>query len=467
MRINTNMAALNAWRNMTSNNTNMQKSLEKLSSGFRINRAADDAAGLAVSEKMRAQIRGTNQSIKNSQDGISLLQTAEGALTEVHSMLQRMRELSVQSSTSTLQDTDRALLQEEFSQLQSEITRIGNSTQFNGKNLLDGSSGVSLSATNSNVSNMSGTGDTTAGTYNITASVKATNAEAWLAASTGAGNATAFGSANAAFTGAGNITVNGKTYSVTTSTTAQNFIDAVNADSSTTGVTASFDTGSIKFTSTTVGSAAEVNVTSSIGDGVSNVSAADSQAQATAGATVTDSGVDATMTMTQANTYVAEGNKITVTSGAAKGLQFSIATAGAVDVTAGTNGSLSIQTGAQAGQALSVSIADMRSSALGINTLSVGTQAGASSSITTLDTAINTVSTQRAKLGALQNRLEYTVASQSTTSENLSAAESRIRDVDMASEMAQFTKYQILSQASTAMLSQANQSTQGVLSLLR
>jgi len=467
MRINTNMAALNAWRAATANNANMQKALEKLSSGFRINRAADDAAGLAVSEKLRAQIRGTNQSIKNSQDGVSLLQTAEGALTETHSMLQRMRELAVQSSTSTLQDSDRAMLQEEFSQLQSEITRIGNATQFNGKNLLDGSAGVSLSASNTNVSNMSGTGDTTSGTYNITASVKATNGEVWLANSTGVANAVAFVGATDVFDAAGTMTVNGKTYSVNTTTTAQSFIDSVNADTATTGVTASYDAGSVKFTSNAAGSATEVKVTSSLGEAVSAVSAVDSQTAATAVGTATDYGVDASITMTQANTYVAEGNKVTITSGSAKGLSFTLATAGAVDITVGTNGSLSIQTGAQAGQNLAVSIGDMRSTALGINSLSVGTQSGASSAITWVDTAINSVSTQRSKLGALQNRLEYTVSSQSATSENLSAAESRIRDVDMASEMSNFTKYQILSQASTAMLAQANQSTQGVLSLLR
>lgn len=465
MRINTNMAALNSWRNMTSNTNNLQKSLEKLSSGFRINRAADDAAGLAVSEKMRAQIRGTNQAVKNAQDGVSLLQTAEGALTETHAMLQRMRELSVQSSTSTLQDTDRALLQEEFAQLQSEITRIGNTTQFNGKGLLDGSAGVSVTASNANVTNMAGTGDTTAGTYSITGSVKATTADVWMANSSGAANAVAFASSSDTFDAAQNVTVNGKTYSVTTTTTVSDFMAAVNADSATTGVTAALDSGSVKFTSTTVGSAAEMTITNTT-DGVSAVDATDSQTAANATATATDTGANATITLA-AHTYVSEGNKVTITSGDAKGLSFDVATAGAVDVTVGTNGSLSIQTGSQAGQTTNIGISDMRGAALGVSTLSIATQTGSSSSITSLDDAINTVSTQRAKLGAFQNRLEYTVSSLSATSENLSAAESRIRDVDMAAEMANFTKYQILGQASTAMLAQANQVTQGVLSLLR
>lgn len=269
MRINQNVAAYNAWRNLSVTDGGMNKSLEKLSSGFRINRAADDAAGLAVSEKMRAQVRGLNKAIGNAQDGISLIQTAEGALNETHSILQRMRELAVQSSNDTLQGTDRTQLQTEITGLISEISRISTATQFNGKNLLNGS--------------------------------------------------------------------------------------------------------------------------------------------------------------------------------------FSAAT---------------FQIGANPNQTVAVAISDLSATALAVDAVDVGSKTAASAAMTALDTAIDSVSTARANLGAVQNRLEHTIANLGVAAENLSAAESRVRDVDMAKEMSEFTRTQILMQAGTAMLAQANMKPQTVLKLL-
>ncbi len=269
MRINQNVAAYNAWRNLTVTDSGMNKSLEKLSSGFRINRAADDAAGLAVSEKMRAQVRGLNKAISNAQDGISLIQTAEGALNETHSILQRIRELAVQSNNDTLQNADRVQLQTEVVGLIAEITRISTATEFNGQKLLNGS-----------------------------------------------------------------------------------------------------------FTAKT------------------------------------------------------------------------------------------FQIGANAGQNVAVSITNQNASTLAVNAVTVSTKAGASAAMSNVSTAINTVSTNRASLGAIQNRLEHTIANLGVAAENLSAAESRIRDVDMAKEMSEFTRTQILMQAGTAMLAQANMKPQTVLKLL-
>ncbi|NPV42740.1 MAG: flagellin [Firmicutes bacterium] len=269
MRINHNISALNAWRSLSINDSNMSKTLEKLSSGLRVNRAADDAAGLAISEKMRAQISGLNQAMRNAQDGISLIQTAEGALNEVHAILQRMRELAVQSANGIYTDEDRALLQEEVNQLISEIDRIADQTEFNKQTLFDGS-----------------------------------------------------------FTG------------------------------------------------------------------------------------------------------------------------------------------VQLQIGANSGQTISISISGMGSSALGVSGVTISTVTGASDAITTIDTAIETVASTRAELGAIQNRLEKTVNNLGVTVENLTAAESRIRDVDMAAEMMAFTKNQILVQASTAMLAHANVKPQSVLQLL-
>jgi len=274
MRINHNISALNTYRQLANNQNIGNKSLEKLSSGFRINRAGDDAAGLAISEKMRGQIRGLDMAAKNAQDGISLIQTAEGALNETHSILQRMRELAVQSASDTNVGEDRAALQAEVTALIAEIDRIANNTEFNTQKLLNGD-----------------------------------------------------------FSGA---------------------------------------------------------------------------------------------------------NKV-------------------------------IHIGANSGQSVNINIANMQAANLGsggVAGVSISTQSGANTAITTIDNAIKAVSDERASLGALQNRLEHTINNLGTSSENLTAAESRIRDVDMAKEMMEFTKMSILTQAATAMLAQANQQPQSVLQLL-
>lgn len=273
MRINHNISALNTYRQLSINQTLGNKSLEKLSSGLRINRAGDDAAGLAISEKMRGQIRGLDMASKNAQDAISLIQTAEGALNETHSILQRMRELAVQSANDTNKDDDRLELQKEVEQLIQEIDRIAKDTEFNTKKLLDGS--------------LSG-----------------------------------------------------------------------------------------------------------------------------------------------------DGNALT------------------------------FHIGANSGQSIELNISAMTASGLGINGLKISGQSGADDAISIIQSAIDKVSSERAKLGAYQNRLEHTINNLGTASENLSAAESRIRDVDMAKEMMEFTKMNILQQAATAMLAQANMQPQMVLQLL-
>lgn len=364
MRINTNVSALNAWRNLNATDLNMSKALERLSSGFRINRAADDAAGLAVSEKMRAQVRGLNQAIRNAQDGISMIQTAEGALTETHSILQRMRELADQSANGTLQDSDRSQLDTEFQALISELDRIATTTQFNGSTLLTGGLG------------------STVGTFGAS-----------LTVANGIQNITSNGAAAGTYTVVVDTIAN--TVSLDDGTTTQ----VINYTAEPTG----FDTKKLNFSQ--LGIQIEINA----------------------------SLVDITAT----NTFVVSA------------------------------GSADLQIGANANQTLSVSIGDMQVAALGLTGGAIGSAANAQTAIGLLDTAIDSVSTQRASLGALQNRLEHTVANLSVASENLSAAESRIRDADMALEMSSFTRSQILLQAGTAMLAQANAKTQGVLQLLR
>ncbi|EST55409.1 flagellin [Brevibacillus panacihumi W25] len=381
MRINHNIAALNTHRALSANTANSSKSLEKLSSGLRINRAGDDAAGLAISEKMRGQIRGLDMAQKNSQDGISLIQTAEGALTETHSILQRMRELAVQSSNDTNTDADRAELQKEIDQLIEEVDRIASTTEFNTQKLLNGDkSGI---------------------------------------------NATT-----------GSVKINEKTSDV--------FASVDFASSS-----ASVDNNSynVRITSATTGGDYVVAWTDQKGQsGTVTVTGG-------AAGAITIGGADGVELTLNALSTLSIGKEATITARA--------------DVNDIEDSSLTYQIGANSSQTMRVSIEDMSASALHIDGLKVDSASAAEASISAINKAIEDVSTQRAKLGAFQNRLEHTINNLGAASENLSAAESRIRDVDMAKEMMDFTKNNILTQAAQAMLAQANQQPQGVLQLLR
>ncbi|MBU3176440.1 flagellin Hag [Clostridium estertheticum] len=327
MIINHNLGAMNANRNMNINSGNAGKSMEKLSSGLRINKAGDDAAGLAISEKMRGQIRGLDQASANAQDGISMIGTAEGALNETTSILQRMRELAVQGSNDTNTTDDRTQIQKEMNQLTSEVSRIGNHTEFNTQSLLDGKSGVVTAA-----------------------------------------NGTTKAAASSAFT---------------------------------------FQIGANQSQQFT----ANISDMRSKALGISG----------TAGSTAAGVGTTAVV-----------------------GASF-------IAIAASTGNSLS-----------DVSVTATKEYALDISD-----STKASAAIKVLDAATSKVSGERAKLGAYSNRLEHTIANLGTSSENLTSAESRIRDVDMAKEMSTFSKNNILSQAAQAMLAQANQQPQQVLSLLR
>ncbi|WP_096156604.1 flagellin N-terminal helical domain-containing protein [Bacillus sp. FJAT-45066] len=366
MIINNNIPALNTYRQMGTNQKAGQNAMEKLASGLRINKAGDDAAGLAISEKMRGQIRGLDQASRNAQDGISMIQTAEGALNETHSILQRMRELSVQAANDTLEPEDRDAIATEIGQLADEIDRISDTTQFNSKQLLGGNLGVSRSggSLDSTVVGLSSLSDISVAGAKANTTYTITEAAGDITLADGAGN------------------------TQTISKTGFNAGDTFNFDSM--GV-------SIK----------------------------------------TDSA------------YAAGGTAftgLTVQTGAATGATFQI--------------------GANENQNLSITISDMSASGLGVDGLQVDSHANAKQAITTIDAAIKDVSEQRSNLGAWQNRLDHTINNLNTSAENLQAAESRIRDVDMAREVMEMTKNNILSQASQAMLAQANQAPQAVLQLL-
>jgi flagellin len=375
MRINQNVMANNASRNLSNTNVQLGKSLEKLSSGFRINRAADDAAGLVISQGLRAQVSGLKQATRNAQDGISVVQTAEGALNEVHTMLGRMRDLAVQAANTGGNDTaSRGAAQAEIDQLALEITRTSTDTKFGGVSLLDGTYGVTGASL---------TGTATAATF-----------------SNAAGGVFTINIA-----GAGATTVNlGVHASSTPATAASDLQTAINAGLATSGTAAQQAfAGKVTVSSVAVGSnfALKIDVAG----------------------------------LTNAQTFVLADGANTPLS--------SFGLTGAVTAAVGTGGKFQI--GANSGQAVSLVIGNSSAGTLGVSSLNVTTDTGAAAAI----------------------RFESMINNLQVSTENISASESRIRDTDMAQEMVSFTKNNVLMQAGTAMLSQANQIPQSILSLLR
>ena len=491
MRIQHNIAALNSYRQLSGNNSAVSKNLEKLSSGYRINRAGDDAAGLAISEKMRAQITGLETAQKNANDGISLVQTAEGALTEVHSMLNRMVELADQSANGTYDnETDRANLQKEVKSLLDEVDRIADSTNFNGINLLDGS----LATTELNVAATSSFG----GNAPAITENPATGAESVIKAA--AGSDTKDHTLTIEYADA-----SGKLHSVDVKYTA----DATDGKASGTSIAAAIK-GNGELSSvfdveddTNGNVTLKSKVTGSEGAKVTNVSS-DDTGKITKGDVT--AGEDATVTV-KSTTVAAVGDKIVLngktyefvkdtatkptTDGATAviigvnpadtvanlnkaleqdGIKVSSTDAKAFTFSAIQNGKgLTLQIGdtAEDFNQLTVSVGSMKAKSLGIADVDISTQAGAQTAVSKIKDAINSVSSTRGDLGAIQNRLEHTINNLSVTTENMTAAESRIRDTDMAKEMMSYTKNNILVQASQAMLAQANQIPQGVLQLLQ
>ena len=386
MVVRSNIMAVNAQRQLGMNNSQVGKALEKLSSGYRINRAGDDASGLAISEKMKAQIKGLDTASLNSQDGISLVQTAEGALTEVHNMLNRMAELATRAANGINEDSNRASLQKEVAKLQEEIDRISEGTNFNNLKLLDGSQ-----------------------TY--------------------AGNKALIGKGTA--NGVMGLSVEGGNLS------ADDTISVTISGDSVGTITVTASDNTVVFTTTQTGK------------GFYSITADVSK--------VTDESVKKAWAGVTINFSVDQAS----TNGTYK--------AGQQQFKAGKNKSMQLQIGdtADSFNQLKVSIGDMSSAALGVDKVDISSQDGAAKAIDIIRNAIDRVSSQRASLGATQNRLEYTINNLDTASENLQAANSRIRDTDMAKMMMEYTKMNVLTQSAQAMLAQANQQPQSVLQLLQ
>lgn len=558
MVVQHNLNAINANNKMNINVSGTKKATEKLSSGYQINRAGDNAAGLAISEKMRSQIRGLSQATKNANDGISLIQTAEGGLNETHSILQRMRELANQSANGTYQDdTDREAIQLEVDALKSEIDRIASSTEYNGMKLLDGSLGGTTTGTtdfgarygvlisantvvdganNKLKENLSLEGAT------LTSSVKGVTV-------TLADTASGVGGENAQWNAAGTtLTINlkaGQSYSqsqindlIKNATMAK--ADAAGTPQASTpadvelklksgvftfqkaetfktsaGVRAASDdtdlveylingtdqndgyADTIKFTSNNYGEdTRKLKIATDVAAGKEWVATTTANNEGTGikdgeftlhlatGVEYTEediqnllkqAGLDYTVTLTDSK--APDGDKSfyaqkVVAEADATAIEIGKTTAGAglgSDKLTGTGKGLTFQIGANGveDQRVTLSVGDMSSTSIGVGGADVSTQDAANKAIDMVDAAVKIVSMQRAGLGALQNRLEYTVNNLTTTNENLTAAESQIRDTDMATEMINYTKNNILQQASQAMLAQANQQPQAILQLLQ
>ena len=407
MRIQHNIMAMNAYRNYNNNTSALSKNLEKLSSGYKINRAGDDAAGLAISEKMRAQITGLKAASKNVKDGVSLVKTAEGALQEVHDMLNRMDSLATQSANGTYDnDVDRKNLQKEVNALKEEIDRIADSSNFNGLNLLDGS-----------LAKGAGTDDITYGTANISFSI---------------------GGKDPQLDGANDATVQ--------------LIGNKDNDAGNIKVTIS-NQGAVKIElgSKAAASYTADQITQAVRDEAKKLSTdtAKTDTERKIGAALTS------FTMKSDGVINMAANAVT--------------DSGATTLAAGKGKSLTLQIGDTADKfnQMDVTIGDCHTAGLMINDLSVAKQEDAAKAIAKIKDAINTVSGTRGDLGALQNRLEHTSNNLSVMTENIQDAESTIRDTDVADEMMAYTKNNILVQSAQAMLAQANQVPQGVLQLLQ
>ncbi len=491
MVINTNVASLNAQRNLYASQNTLDQALQRLSSGLRINSAKDDAAGLSIAERMSAQIRGSDQAARNANDGISLAQTAEGALTQVTANLQRIRELAVQAANGSNSQADRTALNSEAAQLIAEIDRVATSTQFNGVNLLDGSftsqafqvgsnanqtisitsiasarsnalgvgavtsysttrtgsavggvgiatagdmtiNGVAVGASATDgVSNISATGSAIAianainavsGSTNVTATVADTTKTVTVAPDTATLNTVAGYTINGV--ALGNITLNMTAAGASSAITASNFAAAVNAVSSTTGVTA-----------TMVASTGAVTLTAADGRNISIQNTSTNSASELSAIGIATSVTTATVSLSSSSSA---GITIGGTAAAATASGFTVGYTAATTTTSS-----------------------------GVSALDLTTISGATTALGVVDSALNAINTSRASLGAYQNRFGSAVSSLQTTSENLSAARSRIRDADFAAETAALTRGQILQQAGMAMLAQANALPNQVMTLLR
>ncbi len=471
MKINTNIAAILASSHLNRTEDKITTSLERLSSGYRINKAADDAAGMAISEKMHAQIRGLRRASRNGADGISFIQTAEGALTETENMLQRCRELAVQAAnTGTTDIEDREAIQLEIEALMKEMDRLAEDTEFNTKSILDGSCCRQTSSSNIGVRAVSLTDDVPLTKYTMTIEQEPTKSNF----TTG----TLGGNSSYVFTEKGQVQINGEVIEIKEGDTLQDVyakvrdhcemmnIDVTPVDAF--GTEAELDNASaLYFESKLYGSSYPIEVTTDtpevaavLGvDGGSGVAGVDAEVS-----------LDTGSGFTKTATVFTEGGRVTVSDRDGFEMIFDVTGAQAgtdASVTVLDAGFVAIQIGSNEGQTIDISIPPVTCKSMNIEYCNVCTGEGAQDSITKFNDAIIQVSAVRAKLGAYQNRLDSAVESLDITSQNLTEACSRIEDVDMSEEMTEYTQLSVLAQAGTSMLAQANNRPQTILQLLQ
>ena len=484
--INTNINSLTAQRNLGASGSALATSIQRLSSGLRINSSKDDAAGLAISDRFTSQIRGLNQATRNANDGISLAQTTEGALKASTDILQRVRELAVQSANASNSAGDRQALQNEVGQLVAELDRISLTSEFNGQKILDGTFGTAQFQVGANANQT-----IVAATANLRTTVYGNNQIQ------AAGGAATLAAAGANSTTAGTVAINGAlgsaSVTVAVNSTAKANSDLINAQKATTGVTSTARTDlSLAFSATGAYSLtlqSDNSTTQAISFSVSATGTADGLSAAVAAINDQSSKTGVTAALNAAGTAVvltnATGNDISVSdtavanagnvtvqkldsAGAASGAT-AVLTADVTAATATTVGYITLDSEKSFATDVTTSnaFADAGSTLKKVSDLDVSTFAKATDALKTVDSALAFISGTRAKLGALQSRFEITISNLQVTSENLSASRSRILDADFAQETANLSRAQILQQAGTAMVAQANQLPQGVLALLR
>lgn len=489
--INTNVASLNAQRNLSTSQSNLSTALQRLSSGLRINTAKDDAAGLAIADRMTSQIRGLDQARRNANDGISLSQTAEGALAQSGEILQRIRELAIQSANATNSASDRQSLNSEVSQLVTEVTRIATATTFNGLKILDGSYQGQQFQVGADANQTIGVSiqgaaakDLNNNTLNIQGSV-ATSFGGTVAANAAAVTANGVATFDLVVSGSNGTS---PTLTVAADAEASTVAAAVNAQSGATGVNARASTsatlgtiaaGNVSFTLNGGGTSTTINATVGTGGNLATVVTAVNQVSGRTGVTATLNSAGTELTFNQA-----EGRDVSITdftNSAGGTATFDGPAAAAVTLTSGGTDSSrvsgTVNLSSDAGftatstvlNTIGTAAANVATNATASNLTSVdiSTVAGATTALGIVDAALNQINKSRAQLGAIQNRFGNTIANLQTTSENLNAARSRIRDADFASETASLTRGQILQQAGVAILAQANSLPNNVLSLLR
>jgi len=476
-RVNTNVVAMNALRNLGVTGTELGKSINRLSTGLRINAAADDPAGLIGSENLRAQITGLDQAIRNNQDAINFAKTAEGALDEVNRLLRDARALAVAAgNTGTLTEAQVQANQNQLNSIAESISRIASQTQFGTKKLLDGSAGVTASVTSgANVGSMTFSGNF--GGASIT-----TNSVVTMQVTTSATQASVAADRTFALAtttvGAGSFTINGRTFTTSNTNTISDVVAQINNASATTGVSAAWTAGGVvSLTQKGYGSAVRVDFSDSAGILLN------------AAGTLSSVGTDAVASVIIDSNGATAGGLTTVTFDKGKGLLLRDSTGNTITVTENGNlnvavtaigqlnvGSSQFQIGANVGQTINLSLGNFGAGQLGANVVSgrnmsnldLTTATGATEAMQVIDSAISQVAGSRGDIGSFQrNAIDSNIRSLGVARETLSASESMIRDVDVAAEMTTYTKLQILQQAGMAVLAQANSAPQAVLALLR